>query len=49
MTRLMKILSIAGLSSVYLMDGACTMSGDGFSFIPSFNLVIATLLRGLTT
>lgn len=35
MTRMTKILSIAGLSSVYLMQGACQITGDGLSIIPT--------------
>ncbi len=35
MTRMIKILSIAGLSSVYLMQGACQITGDGLSIIPT--------------
>jgi hypothetical protein len=35
MTRLIKILSVAGLSSVYLMQAPCTFTGNGFSLIPN--------------
>jgi len=35
MTRLMKILSVASLSSVYLMQTPCTFTGNGFSIIPN--------------
>ena len=35
MKRAMQILSLVGLSSVYVTAGACTMSGDGWSFFPT--------------
>jgi hypothetical protein len=35
MTRLVKILSVAGLASVYLMQAPCTFAQHGFSIIPN--------------
>lgn len=35
MTRLAKILGIAGLASVYLMQTPCTFAQHGFSIIPN--------------
>lgn len=35
MKRFMKILGIAGFSSVYVMQGACQFTGHGFSVIPT--------------
>jgi hypothetical protein len=35
MTRLMKILGVTGLASVYLMQIPCTYAGHGFSIIPN--------------
>jgi len=50
MTRLVKILSIAGLSSVYLMQGACTLGNNGFSIIPTFSWNdLITQIQGLVT
>jgi hypothetical protein len=43
MTRMIKTLSIAGLSSVYLMQGTCSLSGDGLSILPTFPSVSALL------
>jgi hypothetical protein len=50
MTRILKALSIAGFSSVYLMQGACTISGDGISILPTLPGIsaITGLLAGLT-
>lgn len=45
MTRLTKILSIAGLSSVYLMQAPCVFSEHGFSMIP--NGIIPNPFAGL--
>lgn len=47
MTRMMKILCIAGLSSVYLMQGACQMTGDGLSIIPTIQDPFRNLFTGL--
>lgn len=35
MTRMIKILSVAGLSSVYLMQTTCAFADHGFSIIPN--------------
>ena len=37
MTRLIKFWTLAGLTSVYLMQGVCTRTGDGvhFNFLPN--------------
>lgn len=35
MTRMIKILSVAGLSSVYLMQTTCAFADHGFSVIPN--------------
>lgn len=45
MTRLIKILSVAGLSSVYLMQTACTFAQHGFSIIP--NGIIPNPFQGI--
>jgi hypothetical protein len=45
MTRLMKILSVAGLSSVYLMQAPCTFADHGFSIVP--NGIIPNPFAGL--
>lgn len=51
MTRLAKILSAAGLASVYLMQTPCTFEkiGGGFSVLPDVfsSLSIGSLLGGL--
>ena len=44
MTRFIKILGLAGVSSVYLMQGACTISGDGISLLPNIQAMIAPYL-----
>ena len=49
MTRIIKVLSITGLSSVYLMQGTCEMSGDGLSVLPNINTAFSALLTTLTT
>lgn len=49
MTRFLKILGIAGFSSVYLMQGACTISGDGISFLPNLQAQITAWLNTLAT
>lgn len=46
MTRFMKFLTVAGLSSVYLMQTPCTFASHGFSVIP--NGIIPNPLAGLT-
>ena len=46
MTRLIKFLTVTGLSSVYLMQIPCTMESHGFSMIP--NNIIPNPLAGLT-
>ena len=35
MTRMIKILLVTGVSSVYLMQAACTFADHGFSMIPN--------------
>jgi len=35
MTRLIKILSVAGFSSVYLMQTTCAFAEHGFSIVPN--------------
>lgn len=35
MTRLIKLLSVAGFSSVYLMQTTCAFADHGFSMIPN--------------
>ena len=35
MKRAIRILSLVSLSSVYVTAGACVMSGDGWSFLPT--------------
>lgn len=44
MTRIRKILVLAGLSSGYLLAGTCTMSGDGWSFLPTIPNPLAGLI-----
>lgn len=46
MTRLMKILAVTGLSSVYLMQVPCTNLEHGFSIIP--NGIIPNPFAGIT-
>jgi hypothetical protein len=46
MTRLIKFLTVTGLSSVYLMQIPCTTSSHGFSMIP--NGIIPNPFAGLT-
>jgi len=46
MTRLIKFLTVTGLSSVYLMQVACTTTGHGFSIIQ--NGIIPNPLAGIT-
>ncbi len=51
MTRLFKILGILGFSSVYLMQGTCTVGENGFSILPTFILSgtnLSSILSGLT-
>lgn len=47
MTRLVKILSVAGLSSVYLMQTTCAFAEHGFSVVP--NGIIPNPFAGLLT
>ena len=47
MTRMIKILLVTGLSSVYLMQAACTFADHGFSMIP--NGIIPNPFAGLLT
>lgn len=35
MARLLKVLSVMGFSSVYLMQAPCTFETHGFSIIPN--------------
>ncbi len=37
MKHIMRILGVASLSSVFVMQGACTISGDGVSILPNLN------------
>jgi hypothetical protein len=46
MTRLIKFLTVTGLSSVYLMQVPCTMGHHGFSIVP--NGIIPNPLAGIT-
>ena len=46
MTRLIKFLTVTGLSSVYLMQIPCSNAGHGFSIIP--NNIIPNPLAGIT-
>jgi hypothetical protein len=46
MTRLVKILGVAGLASVYLMQAPCTFLPHGFTIIP--NNLIPNPLTALT-
>jgi hypothetical protein len=50
MTRILKALSIAGFSSVYLMQTACSVSGDGISILPTLPGItaITQLIQQLT-
>jgi hypothetical protein len=45
MTRMIKLLFVTGVSSVYLMQGACTFAEHGFSMIP--NGIIPNPFAGL--
>lgn len=47
MSRLSKILTLCGLSSVYLMQAPCTQLEHGFSVLPNLNVAIPNLLGGL--
>lgn len=51
MTRLIKFIALAGLSSVYLAQGFCTYGGHGISMIPNGIIPnpFAGLLNGLLT
>lgn len=48
MKRAYKLLSLVGLSSGYVMAGACTFTDGGFSMLPNITLqsipIIGTLL-----
>lgn len=44
MKRFIRVLSLTAMSSVYLMAGTCTMSGDGFSFAPTIGATLRTFL-----
>lgn len=46
MARLIKFLTVTGLSSVYLMQVPCSMESHGFSIIP--NGVVPNPLAGIT-
>lgn len=51
MTRLFKILGILGFSSIYLMQGACTVGENGYSILPTTILSganLSNLLSGFT-
>lgn len=46
MKQIMRALSVVSLSSVFVMQGACTISGDGLSIIPtvpSLNVFLASI------
>jgi len=46
MKRVMQILSLVSLASVYVTAGSCVMTGDGWSFLPTIAVpgFIGTLL-----
>jgi len=46
MTRLIKVLTVTGLSSVYLMQVPCSIAGHGFSVVP--NGLVPNPLAGIT-
>jgi hypothetical protein len=47
MSRLLKVLSFAGMSSVYLMQtGVCTLDGKGINLLPNVG-TFANLGSGL--
>lgn len=47
MTRFWKALALVGMSGYLLAPGACTMTGDGMSFLPYIGL--GNLTQLLTT
>ena len=48
MNRLMKVLAIASMSSVYLMQAPCTSTGNGLNVLPfTFPNFFAGLYSGL--
>jgi hypothetical protein len=55
MARLLKVLAVVGVSSVYLMQAPCTFAPHGFSIIPNglipnpLTTAWTTLLGGLGT
>lgn len=49
MKHVMRILGIATLSSVFVMQGACTISGDGISILPNLNPITLPIIGGLLT
>ena len=48
MTRFRKILLLAGLSAYLLAPGACTITGDGISILPSVQSMIQPYINMLT-
>ena len=40
MTRFRKVLTLVGLSAYLLAPGACTVTGDGISILPSVQSII---------
>ncbi len=47
MKRMIRILSLVSLSSLYVMAGACVMSGDGWSFFNTLNLTNLPILGSI--
>lgn len=47
MKHIMRTLGVACLSSVFVMQGACTISGDGISLLPNLNPVSLPIIGTL--
>lgn len=47
MKRFMQVLSIASMSSVYVMQLPCTSNGHGVTIIPTVNFSATAFLRSL--
>lgn len=48
MTRIIKVLALASMSSVYLMQVPCTSNGNGLNILPfTFPNIFAGLYQGL--
>jgi hypothetical protein len=47
MRRLLKVLSVAGLSSVYLMQTPCTIADGGFNLLVEPDFTLANILTQL--